>query len=456
MTVQENKKDKTGITSMTQGNPLRLIVVFALPLMAGNVFQQLYTVADTAIVGRAIGVEALAALGAIDWLNWMVLGVIQGITQGFSILISQKYGSKEYEQMRQVVGNSCTFSAFCAVVLCVAAQLAVKPAVALLKAPEQITPLACTYLRVIFWGIPVMMTYNMASSVLRALGDSRTPLYAMIAASAANIALDLLFVLVFEWGVQGAAAATVLAQVFASAYCIAAIRKITLLKMEPCHFKPKKPVGRRLVELAAPMAFQNGIIAVGGMVVQSVVNGFGVAFIAGFTATNKLYGVLEVAATSYGYAMVTYTGQNMGAGDKKRVSAGLRSGLLIGMLTSFVITVVMLVFGRNILSCFISSAEEAGGEALEIAFRYLKIMSICLPVLYVLHIVRSTIQGMGNTVIPMISGISELVMRIGAAVLFPAIFGQNGILFAEITAWAGADIVLVPGYFYGKKKTNQT
>ena len=191
MTVRENKKDKTGITSMTQGNPLRLIVVFALPLMAGNVFQQLYTVADTAIVGRAIGVEALAALGAIDWLNWMVLGVIQGITQGFSILISQKYGSKEYEQMRQVVGNSCTFSAFCAVVLCVAAQLAVKPAVALLKAPEQITPLACTYLRVIFWGIPVMMTYNMASSVLRALGDSRTPLYAMIAASAANIALDL-------------------------------------------------------------------------------------------------------------------------------------------------------------------------------------------------------------------------------------------------------------------------
>ena len=153
--------------------------------------------------------------------------------------------------------------------------------------------------------------------------------------------------------------------------------------------------------------------------------------------------------------MVTYTGQNMGAGDKQRVSVGLRSGLLIGMLTSFVITVVMLVFGRNILSCFISSAEEAGGEALEIAFRYLKIMSICLPVLYVLHIVRSTIQGMGNTVIPMISGISELVMRIGSAVLFPAIFGQNGILFAEITAWAGADIVLVPGYFYGNKKTNQ-
>ena len=446
------KMEKSGVISMTQGNPLRLIVSFALPLMAGNIFQQLYTVADTAIVGRAIGVEALAALGAVDWLNWMVLGVIQGITQGFSILIAQKYGSKEMEQMRKVVGNSCTFSALCAVVLCAAAQLAVNPAVALLKAPEQITPLACAYLRVIFWGIPIMMIYNMAASILRALGDSKTPLYAMLAASATNIALDLLFVLVFNWGVRGAAAATVLAQVLASAYCIAAIRKIQVLRMDRSHFKPERPVGQKLFILAAPMAFQNGIIAVGGMVVQSVVNGFGVAFIAGFTATNKLYGVLEVAATSYGYAMVTYTGQNVGAGDKKRVSDGLRAGLLIGMLTSLVITAVMLLFGRNILSCFISSGEEAGGETLEIAFRYLKIMSICLPVLSVLHIVPSPIQGMGNTVIPLISGISELVMRTGAALLLPAIFSQNGILFAEITAWAGADMILVPGYFYGKKK----
>ena len=327
---------------------------------------------------------------------------------------------------------------------------------ALLKTPDQITPLACAYLRVIFWGIPIMMVYNMASSILRALGDSRTPLYAMIAASAVNIALDLLFVLVFNWGVQGAAAATVLAQALASAYCIAAIRKISLLKLDPSDFKPEKQFAQRLLILASPMAFQNGIIAVGGRVVQSVVNGFGVAFIAGFTATNKRYGLLEVAAPSYGYAMVTFTGQNMGAGDRQRVSAGLRAGLLIGMLTSLLITVVMLFSGRNILSWFISSGEAAGGEALEIAFRYLKIMSICLPVLYVLHIVRSTIQGMGNTVIPMLSGISELVMRTGAALLLPAIFGHNGILFAEITAWAGADIILVPGYFHEKKTISRT
>lgn len=449
------KAKKSGTTNMTEGNPLHLIALFALPLMAGNVFQQLYTVADTAIVGKAIGVEALAALGAVDWLNWMVLGIIQGITQGFSILISQKYGSREYEQMRRVAGNSCVFAAACAVVLCVASQFAIKPAVALLNAPDEITPLACAYLRVIFWGIPIMMTYNMASSILRALGDSKTPLYAMIAASITNIALDLLFVLVFEMGVRGAAVATVLAQVLASVYCIHAIRKIELLKTQPGDYRLDRQVCRRLVTLAAPMAFQNGIIAVGGMVVQTVVNGFGVAFIAGFTATNKLYGVLEVAATSYGYAMVTYAGQNMGAGSKQRISQGLRAGLFIGMVTSLLITAVMFLFGRSILAWFISAEEAAGGEALEVAFRYLKIMSIFLPVLYVLHIVRSSIQGMGNTVIPMLSGISELAMRTGASLLLPALFGQNGILFAEVTAWAGADVILVPGYFREKRKLDR-
>ena len=390
--IAGKKKKNQGVTSMTQGNPARLILLFALPLMAGNVFQQLYTVTDTAIVGRALGVEALAALGAVDWLNWMVLGVIQGITQGFSILIAQKFGSEDYEDMRKATGNSCMLAVICAVVLCVAAELVIDPAIALLKAPAEIVPMASAYLRVMFCGIPVLMTYNMASAVLRALGDSKTPLYAMVLASVTNIGLDLLFVIVFGWGVEGAAGATILAQILSAVYCILAIRKIELLKMKRSDLRMEKSLCQKLCVLAAPMAFQNGIIAVGGMIVQIVVNGFGVAFIAGFTATNKLYGVLEVAATSYGYAMVTYAGQNMGAGDGKRISRGVRAGLLIGMVTSLLITAVMLLFGRNILGCFISVEEAAGGEALEIAFRYLKIMSIFLPILYVLHIVRSSIQ----------------------------------------------------------------
>ena len=438
---------------MTQGNPLQLIVLFALPLMAGNVFQQLYTVTDTAIVGRAIGVEALAALGAVDWLNWMVLGVIQGVTQGFSILIAQKYGSKEYEKMRKVIGNSCTLCAFCAVALCVAAQLAVNPAVALLKAPEQITPLACAYLRVIFWGIPVMMIYNMVSSILRALGDSRTPLYAMIAASAANIALDMLFVLVFRWGVQGAAAATVLTQVLASAYCIAHIRKISLLKMDRSDFKPEKQFARRLVTLAVPMAFQNGIIAVGGMIVQAVVNGFGVAFIAGFTATNKLYGLLEIAATSYGYAVTTYVGQNYGAMRLDRVKAGMRSATGLAIGTSIVIAAVMLLFGRPITMIFISREDPALALAAgNIAYWYLCAMAISLPVLYLLYVYQAGLQGMGNTVVPMLSGMLEFALRVSLSFVVAYTGFQYGIFGAEVSAWWGAAIFLILGYLHHYRK----
>ena len=181
-------------------------------------------------------------------------------------------------------------------------------------------------------------------------------------------------------------------------------------------------------------------------------NGFGVIFIAGFTATNKLYGLLETAATSYGYAMVTYAGQNMGAGRPKRVSQGLRAGIVISMVTSCVITGLMLVFGRLILSCFITADGGAGEQALDIAFHYLSIMAICLPVLYLLHIVRSCIQGLGNTILPMASGIAEFVMRTGAALVLPALFGADGIFFAEVLAWLGADLILVPSYFYVMKK----
>ncbi len=193
----------------------------------------------------------------------------------------------------------------------------------------------------------------------------------------------------------------------------------------------------------ASMAFQNSVIAVGGMIVQMIVNGVGVAFIAGLTATNRLYGLLEVAATAYGYAMVTYTGQNLGAGKLPRISKGLRAALMISTITSLLIALVMLVlFGRLILSCFISMDAAESMAALDIGYRYLAIMSVFLPILYVLHVTRSCIQGLGNTLLPMVSGIAEFVMRTAAAFLLPAMFGENGILFAEILAWCrgGSDI----------------
>lgn len=438
--------------NLTEGRPWRLLLLFSLPLMAGNIFQQLYTIVDTAVVGKVLGVEALAALGAVEWLNWLALGAMQGFTQGFAILMAQKFGSGEYKRLRQVVANSVFLAALCAVILTVLTQGAADAVLTLLHTPKEIKPISLAYLRILFGGIPVVMAYNLAASILRSLGNGRTPLVAMVLAALINIGLDLLFVPVFGWGVQGAAIATVLAQFFSAVYCFWHIRRIDVLRSEGESRRPERALCVRLMLLGAPMAFQNAVISVGGMIVQTVVNGFGVVFIAGFTATNKLYGLLETAATSYGYAMVTYAGQNMGAGKGERVARGMRAAIVISMITSCVITALMLVFGRLILGCFITADGGTGEAALAVAFHYLSIMALCLPVLYLLHVVRSCIQGLGNTVLPMLSGVAEFVMRTGAALILPALFGESGIFYAEVLAWLGADMILIPSYFYVMKK----
>lgn len=299
-----------------------------------------------------------------------------------------------------------------------------------------------------YLGIPVVMAYNLLASVLRSLGDGKTPLNAMIVAAVTNITLDLLFVLVFGFGIAGAAAATLIAQLISSLFCLHHIRKIEILKLTPSDFSlGDKKLSVHLLFLGFPMAFQNAIISIGGMIVQFVVNGFGVIFIAGFTATNKLYGVLEVAATSYGYSMVTYTGQNLGAGRTDRIRKGVRSALLIALVTSLIIALLMILGGKTVLSWFISGTPEEFEQTLAIAYYYLAIMSLCLPILYTLHITRSAIQGMGNTILPLVSGIAEFLMRALTAIFLPMVIGENGIFYAEIMAWTGATVILVISYF---------
>lgn len=438
--------------NLTEGSPWRLLLAFSVPLMAGNVFQQLYTVVDTAVVGKVLGVNALAALGAVEWLNWLILGAIQGFTQGFAILMAQKFGAGEYQKLRQVVANAILLSILCAVILTAAGQGTAELVLNILKTPEEIRPVSLAYLRILFAGIPIVMAYNLTACILRALGNSRTPLIAMVIASITNILLDLLFVLGFGWGVKGAALATVIGQCLSAVYCFWHIGKITILHLQRSDWQMEVALCSRLMWLGVPMAFQNAVIAVGGMIVQMIVNGFGVVFIAGFTATNKLYGLLEVAATSYGYAMTTYAGQNLGAGKLKRVSRGLKGAVIISIITSCTIAVFMLLFGKSILSLFISAGAEDGIKALAVAFRYLAIMSVFLPILYILHVVRSCIQGLGNTLLPMISGMAEFLMRTGAAFFLPALLGENGILYAEVLAWIGADMILIPSYFYVMKR----
>lgn len=435
------------VKNMTEGRPVLLIFSFAIPLMIGNVFQQLYTVVDTMVVGKALGVNALAALGAADWMNWMMLGIIQGFTQGFGILLAQEFGARRYDNLRRSVGNSATLSFLSSIILLGIGQLLAHPVLVLLQTPDRILPDALLYLRIMYLGIPVVMAYNFLASVLRSLGDGQTPLRAMIVAAVTNIILDLLFVLVLNFGIAGAAIATLIAQLISSLFCLYHIRKIDILSLKAADFRLSDRLPLRLLTLGFPMAFQNAIISVGGMIVQFVVNGFGVIFIAGFTATNKLYGVLEVAATSYGYAMVTYTGQNLGAKRTDRIRKGVKSAVLIALLTSLLIALLMLLFGKEILGWFISGTPEEFEQTLQIAYYYLAVMSICLPILYILHITRSAIQGMGNTVLPLVSGIAEFVMRAVTAVFLPMLIGEHGIFYAEIMAWTGATVILIFSYF---------
>ncbi len=432
---------------MTEGKPAKLLLTFSLSLAAGNVFQQLYTVVDTMVVGKYLGVSALAAVGASDWLNWLMLGIIQGLTQGFGIKMAQDFGAGREEELRKSVGSAAVLSLLSAVVLVAFGQIVARPVLMLLQTPGEIIEYTLLYLRIMFAGVPIVMLYNLLACILRSLGDSRTPLNAMIVASLTNIVLDYLFVMGFEWGIAGAAAATLIAQAVSSGFCFWHIRKIAFLKMTKGEFRLQKDRTIRLFVLGLPMAFQNGIIAIGGMIVQFVVNSYGVIFIAGFTATNKLYGLLEIAGISYGYAMVTYVGQNLGAGKIERIRSGMRAAMGIAMVTSVIIALIMLGLGKYILGLFISGTPAEAEQTMKIAYFYLAVMSFSLPVLYVIHVTRSAIQGMGNTVLPMMSGVAEFVMRTLSVIILPMLFGEVGIFFAETAAWVGADAVLIPSYF---------
>ena len=423
----------TNEKNMTTGSPGKLIITFAIPLMLGNIFQQFYTMADTMIVGQVVGVEALAAVGAGDWLVWLVFGIMTGITQGFSILVAQFYGAREKENLKCAVAKSYIMTALLSVIVLAVSEGAVYHVLLFLQTPDNVIDLTMLYLRLIFAGIPIIAAYNIFAAILRALGNSKSPLIAMTVAALINVGLDLLF-------------ATVIAQGFSALYCLMVLRKIPDIRLEKQDFYRQPAMSLRLLKVATPLAIQNLIISVGGLTVQYVVNGFGFLFVAGFTASNKLYGVLEIAAVSYGYAITTYVGQNLGAKKYQRIRKGVHSGTYMALLTSVVISGVMVLFGRNILSLFVSGEPEQIRQVLDIAYKYLFIMAIFLWVLYLLYVYRSAIQGLGNTLIPLASGIAEFVMRVSVALLLPKLIGEDGIFYAEICAWTSAAVLLFISY----------
>ena len=438
---------------MTAGHPGKLLLLFALPLMFGNIFQQLYTVVDTAIVGKGVGMEALAALGTVDWLNWLFIGIAQGFTQGFSVQMAQKFGEGDVPGLKRSLGVSLVLAGWIGLALVAVAQFGLPLFVQLLQIPQQLQGMAMLYDRILFAGIPAMLFYNFCASVLRAVGDSKTPLYAMIAASLTNILLDCLAVFVLDWGIAGAALATVLAQILSGVICAVKIWKTQELRFSKQDLVCDSVNVKRLLCLGTPVAIQNVVIAAGGMTVQSVVNRFDTCFIAGFTASNKLYGVLEIAALSYGYAVTTYTGQNYGAGQWNRIRKGTRWAVIISLITSVIIAVVMILLGRPITMLFMSAeSPQLAIEAGEIAYRYLFSMSVGLPVLYLAYAYRAALQGMGKSHIPMFSGMTELVIRVSAALIIGCAGWRMGLLYIEPFVWLSAAALLCVAYYISERK----
>jgi len=432
---------------MTQGSPTRLILFFCLPILAGNIFQQLYSLVDTFVVGRVEGVTALAAVSSAGWLDWTLLGLAMGLAQGFAIQIAQSFGAGDYEDLRRSAGQSLTLSAIVVVVLEIIAQLLLRPLLTLMNAPPDTYELSCTYLRIIFAGLPVVMGYNLLAGFLRSLGNSRTPLIAMTSAALCNIALDVLFVAIFGWGVVGVATATVISQGLSCIICLVAVLRLPVLKVTRRDFRLTRDVTGRLMRLGLPIAFQNFIISVGGLVLQGVVNAQGFIFMAGYSAAGRLQGLIELAGTALSAAVGTFTGQNYGARKLDRVKLGLRKSVQLSAVMALIMGSIVLIFGKPMLRMFIQDDPAIVEQVLTYGYRFLIFMGSGLIALYMLFTYRSTLQGLGDTFVPMLSGILELGMRVGSALLLPLFMGEWGIYLAEIMAWLGAAVLLIWGYY---------
>ena len=430
------------VKNMTQGNPTRLILMFSLPILAGTVLQQLYNLVDTMVVGRAEGVAALAAVSSTGWLDWTLLGLIIGLTQGFAIQIAHSFGAGDKEQLRRAAGHGLAIGLLVVAALEGIAQLCLRPVQTLMRTPADTFPLTLLYLRITFGGLPLVMGYNLFSGFLRSVGDSRTPLLAITCSAVCNILLDVLFVVVFHWGVAGVAAATVISQALSCAICLVAVLRLPIFRNSGEDLRLTRTMSLRLMKLGLPIAFQNLIISAGGLVLQSVVNAQGFLFMAGYNAAGRMQGLMEMAGTALRGAVSTFVGQNYGAGKMDRVRDGLFRSLRIAVGMAAVIGGAVILFGKPLLRLFIQDDPAIVEEVLVYGYRYLCFMGVSLFALYLLFVLRSALQGLGDTVTSMFSGVLELFMRSGCALLLPLLMGEWGVYTAGIISWYGAAALL--------------
>ncbi|KOF56051.1 MULTISPECIES: MATE family efflux transporter [Clostridium] len=436
---------------MTIGKPTKLILQFSAPMLIGNIFQQFYSMVDSIVVGKGIGVNALAAVGSTGSINFMIIGFIIGLANGFGILVSQRFGAGDEAGVRKTVAMSVYLSLFIAIIVTILSLLTSMPLLKLLNTPSDIIKDANLYISIIYAGIIATIFYNLLSSILRAFGDSKTPFYVMIISSLVNIVLNIMCVMGFKLGVAGSAISTDIAQVLSCILCYRVVRKHEMLKIAKKDWKLNLKVCKKLFILGIPAAIQNSVTAVGGMILQTIVNGYGSVYVAGYTAAMKIAALAEQPGVTFGFAMSTFTGQNLGAKKYDRIRIGIIDCIKVSTTVNIFISLFLFFFRHQIVSLFVASNQIG---VFKVSGQFLVVMSLLIWDLGLLFIYRSALQGMGNTMIPMISGVLELVIRLSVAIILPRYLGFLGVCIAEVSAWAGAELLLMIAYYVAYHKLN--
>ena len=444
-------------TDMTKGSTLKLMLTFAIPLILTNLGQQLYMIVDAAIVGRGVGVRALAAVGSADWSYWLILWTVAGITQAFATFVSRYFGDKNYHDMNKTIAMSCIISLVVGIILTASGLAAARPLLIALDTPGDIIDDATVYLVTMISGTLVVTAYNMASAILRALGDGKSPFVAMIIAALLNVGLDLLFVMVFHWGVFGAAFASVSAQLVSFVYCLLRVKSIKCIKLCKETWKIDLKLIKELLLFAIPLSLQYIVIALGGIILQSTINLQGSSFVAGFTAVNKLYGLFESTAISLGITFSTFFAQNYGAGLFDRVRKGVRIGEKLCIVAALIVATVMFLSGNFLIRIFLDVSKEGGPEAFEVAKKYLYYMLAFFIILYLIYVYRNALQAVGNSFWSMISGFAEFIVRVFMGKAVFAWLGVEVLYYVEPAAWIAAlAFVIIPYYILRDKLLNES
>lgn len=439
-----------GTMDMTRGRIAPQLVRFSLPLMATSMLQLAYSLCDSLVVGRLIGIEAFAAVGASSFLSGLPLSMILGLTQGFGVLLAQRFGAGDEKGLRRAVGWSALLALAAAALMGTAGMLALHPLLKLMRTPEEMVAYSADYLRVIFLGLWTTALYNVAATLLRSAGDSVTPLAALVVSTLTNIALDYALVAGFGMGADGVALATVLAQLLSLLLCAARIRLRPLVLPE----RTAQQLSRRsdavvLLKLGLPPMFRDGVIAVGGLYVQSFVNGFGTAFVAGLTAARRYFSLMEMGIYALEGAIATFVGQNIGANQPDRAHEGTRISAKLGLAASLLTAAFAAIFARPLIAFLVA---DTNAEVLHTGVFALRMMALFLPALYMLCIYRASLQSTGDSITPMLSGFTELTARLLTVILLPALIGSGAACIADGLGWVAAAALLMSVYSLKQRK----